>query len=323
MNKLLEHNITSQWFKAAEGAGNFIGIRFGRISEGSSNVEWIYVSHDECDGIGAFAKLLRQQGEKIEQLPENKNPCLAVIAPLWSWFWYARRDKKICYAQREDWEATTIASPDQAGDVDYYLCSEAETEAILARCRAIGVTVNNLLLYQLDLAVRPELKRQGLTTMWTIPVNLRGDIKHRDDEENHVSCVDAAISESDSEQDIQQQVAGRLARAEHRANYLLLKLGHLISHKVKLTYFQKNSTKVYGSIGSFSNLGVWDTGCELESRDSWLFCPPVMTGQLLGAGCVTFRNRLALTLQIHSGIENSEQKAKRCMQRWVEAITFS
>src|SRR5580698_7725509 len=74
------------WFTAAEELGEFIGIRFGRIAPGTSEPEWIFLSHKECDGIGGFAKILRERGVKLGRLPQIRHPAspskLAVLRTL-------------------------------------------------------------------------------------------------------------------------------------------------------------------------------------------------------------------------------------------------
>ena len=153
-----------------------------------------------------------------------------------------------------------------------------------------------------------------------IPVNLRGDIHHADATDNHVSCVDVRIAADDSVQEIQQQIRHSLARGEHRANHLLLGLGRFLSHDRKVGFLTKDRAKPAGSIGAFSNLGAWDAEKRIGTGHSWLFCPPVATGQLLGAGCVTFQNRLGLTIQGHASLSSTPEIATRWMERWLAGI---
>ncbi len=77
------------------------------------------------------------------------------------------------------------------------------------------------------------------------------------------------------------------------------------------------------NLGSFSNLGDWDaeknfanTGC----AGSWLFAPPVLRCQLVGAGCVTFQNRLSLTIQAHPDLTTSPSVPKAWLQNWIKEI---
>ena len=153
-----------------------------------------------------------------------------------------------------------------------------------------------------------------------IPVNLRGDINHEDDTENHVSCVDVRIAPDDSAEAVQKQILRCLERGEHRANHPFLGLGKFLSHAAKVKYLNKDRTKADGNIGAFSNLGVWDSEKKIKTDDSWLFCPPVVAGQLLGAGCVTFQKRLGLTIQRHPYLSSSPEIATCWMMRWVNAI---
>lgn len=312
-----KQNVASLWFRASEAAGDFMGIRYGRITRGSDEPEWLFVSHCECDGIGGFARLLRERGAEIAELPQTKQPFRGVIRPLWN-LCRINRESAAC-ADRTDWKCSAADGSEAPTAVAWHLFSEAETEEIIVKCRAKKLTVNSLLLKHLDQAVRPEINRPHLKIPWMIPVNLRGDINHADDTENHVSCVGVSIAADDPVQKIHQQILRRLALGEHRANHLILGLGGFLSHRTKMRLLTEERSKPAGNIGAFSNLGVWDAGKRIDTDDSWLFCPPVVTSQLLSAGCVTFQNRLALTIQPHPG-HPSPDIANIWMRRWVEGI---
>lgn len=285
-----------------------MGIRYGRVSK-SGQVRWFDVSHCECDGIGGFARLLREQGAEIAKLPETKHPCRSVIRPLWRrWL---DREKGGVRAVRGDWLPSTPSE-----NVAWHLFTKDETREIIHRCRALGVTVNSGLLHCLDRTVRREIRAPRKKTTWLIPVNLRGDIRHADDTRNHVSCVEVAIAADDSAQAIHRQTLRRLERGEHRANHLLLTLGGILSHRAKVGILTKGRAKPAGNIGSFSNLGVWNPGGETGDEDAWVFCPPVVGGQLLGAGCVTFHGRLGLATQGDSATQSATQR----MDHWVDLL---
>lgn len=293
-----------------------MGIRFGRLRQGSQEVEWSYVSHCECDGIGAFARLLREDGATLNTLPYSSAPSRAIIAPLLN-LWRNRQIPDDC-ANRSDWHFDKHAHQGPSKAVAWHLFSEAETTSIVRHCRRLQVSVNSFLLKQLDQAVRPDIRRPDARIPWMVPVNLRGDFHLADDTENHVSCVDVLIAANDSPQDVHQQIHQRLQRGEHRANYLLLGIGKLLSLGLKVKLLSRNRTRPNGNIGAFSNLGVWDSEKKLSTDDSWLFCPPVVDGQLLGAGCLTFQNRLALTLQAHPWQSHKPEIAALWMERWVK-----
>jgi hypothetical protein len=293
-----------------------MGIRYGRVPDGSGEVEWHFVSHCDCDGIGGFARLLRERDVETGKLPETKHPCRGAIGPMWR-LWCDSRRAGEC-AARADWSATDQPAVGVSDAVAWHLFTEDETREIVARCRRMGVTVNSFLLKHLDQAVRPDTRRPELPIPWMIPVNLRGDICHADDTENHVSCVEARISPDDSPEDIQRDILRRLARGEHRANHLLLMVGAVLSHKAKVAFLKKDRAKPAGNIGAFSNLGVWSA--ESGRGEGWVFCPPVVTGQLLGAGCVTYGGRLGLALQGHPALSSTPEMAAGWMGRWLDCI---
>jgi hypothetical protein len=305
--KRFTRDAAADWFRASEDSGDFMGIRYGRVSPETWEVEWHVVSHIACDGIGGFAKLLRERGAELAGLPQTRHPCRGVIAPLWN-FWRDSR-KEIKCAERADW----LGSGDGSGIPDavaWHLFTVEETLEMVARCREAGLTVNSFLLKHLDHAVRPRIRQPHARIRWLVPVNLRGDVRYDDDTANHVSCVETCIAPDDSPEDIQGDILRRLKRGEHRANHILLMAGRFLSHKAKLDLLGKERAKRKGNIGSFSNLGVWEV--DVPQGDSWVFCPPFVTGQLLGAGCVTFNGRLGLAVQGCG--------ADLWMERWVALV---
>ncbi len=295
-----------------------MGIRFGRLRQDATDIEWTHVSHCECDGIGAFARLLRQDGASLASLPQTQSSCRSFLSPLWN-LWRHREDRQH-RANRLDWnfDKQIRSGPSQA--VAWHLFREEETIRIIHHCRERRVTVNSFLLKHLDQAVRPEIRRPATRIPWMVPVNLRGDVRLPDDTENHVSCIDVWIANDDSPEAIHRQIRDRLQRGEHRANYLLLNIGRLLGMPLKVKLLRRNRSRPNGNIGAFSNLGVWDKDKAISNRDSWLFCPPVVDGQLLGAGCVTFQGRMGLTLQAHPWYAGDPQIASRCLRRWVAGM---
>ncbi len=297
--------------------GDYMGIRYGRVPDGTGEVEWHFVSHAECDGIGGFARMLREHGVEPGKLPETRHPGRGVIVPLWN-LWRDRRKFEEC-AERTDW-------PVPAGErgvseaVAWHLFTAGETQEIVARCRESGITMNSFLLKHLDQAVRPDTRRTDAKIRWVIPVNLRSEIRDADDTANQVSCIEVSIAPDDTPESIHRQTLHNLNRGEHRANHLLLVAGGILSHACKVSFLVKDRAKPAGNIGAFSNLGVWSVPESPASRDGWLFCPPVVTGQLLGAGCVTFQGRLGLALQGHPTLSATPEIAHRWMSRWLDLI---
>jgi hypothetical protein len=318
VRKTRTQSCSSLWFQASETLGDFMGISYGRLPKGSEEMEWHFVSHCECDGIGGLARLLRERGAQLRELPQTTHRSTGIIAPLW-WLWRASNRSQQC-ANRLDWERSDSLPTGDRGVVAWHLFTEKKTEQMLARCRREKLTMNSLLLKFLDQAIRPEIQRPELKIPWMIPVNLRGGIQHADDTENHVSCVEVFIAPGESAGEIQKQIHQRLARGEQWGTYQLLELGRFLSQKSRVKLLEKDRQKPAGNIGAFSNLGVWDKAKEIETGDSWIFCPPTVKGQLLAAGCVTFQNRLSLAIQAAPTLSATPDIADGWMQRWLEGL---
>ena len=150
-------NVASRWFLASEATGDFMGIRYGVVLQGSDTVEWHYVSHCDCDGIGGFARLLREHGAEVRELPKTKTPCRGVIGPLWRLWRDSRKDVEL--ANRSDWRQSDSKNTSRSDAVAWHLFTEEQTQDIREKCRRNKVTVNSLLLKHLDQAVRPEIRR--------------------------------------------------------------------------------------------------------------------------------------------------------------------
>jgi hypothetical protein len=76
-------------------------------------------------------------------------------------------------------------------------------------------------------------------------------------------------------------------------------------------------------LGGFSNLGDWDAEKKITAPDclgGWVFTPPVLRCQLLGAGCVTFQNRLSITIQVHPELTTSSAVPEAWVKNWVKEI---
>lgn len=319
-------NTTAQWFKAADLIGECVDIRYARKSPTSNEPEWLTVSHYDCDGIGGFAQLLRESGADITELPKTNFPNKKILSPLLSLLNKYKPNAEI--ALRDDWnlssdkekKTNTTQSLQSPPALAWHIFNESETEQIRNYCRSQKITVNSHLLKCLDQSVRPDTKRPDFAITWMIPVNMRGDVSYEHDTENHVSCVDAIISDGDSPQAIQQQITQRLKRGEHRLNHLTLALTKFIPLKLKSFLLTKARSSSKGNIGAFSNLGVWDSQKTIDTTDSWLFCPPVCNGQLLAAGCVTFQKKLGLAIQTHPDIADSMNHSKKWLEKWQNLI---
>lgn len=311
------------WFNAAEELGEYIGIRFGRIPPGQTEPEWIFLRHIDFDGIGGLAEILRKRDAVLDRLSQMKHP----VAP--SWFSLLKCLPKYLKPRHQlEWDslkgerrASTVSEPPKA--VAWHVFDEATTTEIRRVCRKAGVTVNSFLLKHLTKAIRPFLKDQSSVVPWMIPVNLRGKVSRERDTANFSSYVGMKVKSYETVHDVHQNIYAALESGEHWANWHAYQLGRFANNAVRKYLISTNRAMSQWNLGSFSNLGDWDPEKKISQADcqgSWLFTPPVLRCQLVGAGCVTFQNRLSLAIQIHPELTTNSDVPRTWVENWVKEI---
>jgi hypothetical protein len=178
-------------------------------------------------------------------------------------------------------------------------------------------------LKHLTKAIRPFLEDQSSVVPWMIPVNLRGKLVRDRDTANYSSYVGVKVQSYETPHDIHLNIYAALHRREHWANWYALHTGRFLTRGMRKFLLAKELAMSQWNLGSFSNLGDWDPEKEItqtECLGDWLFSPPVLRCQLIGAGCVTFQNRLSLVIQAHPELTTNPAIAKAWMQNWVKEI---
>jgi hypothetical protein len=313
----------SSWFIAGEQLGEYIGIRFGRVAPGAADPEWIFLRHTDFDGIGGLAELLRRRGAAVDRLPQIKYPLGSSRMQL-----LRAVPRYLSPRQRIEWGPLKrgTASNDNAqppAAVAWHLFDEDATTRVRRVCRRSGVTVNSFLLKHLTKAIRPFLADQSSVVPWMIPVNLRGKVDRGRDTANHTSYVAVKVSSYEMVHDVHRSIYAALARGEHWANWQVYQLGRFITAGMRRYVAASDWAFSQWNLGGFSNLGDWDPERRITQADcmgGWLFCPPVLRCQVVGAGCVTFQNRLSLTVQAHPNLTNDPEVVKAWVQDWVKEV---
>jgi len=311
------------WFEALVELGECIGIRFGQIKDGSGNPEWSFLNHTDYDGIGGFVKLLRDRGGEVKDLPRITHP-----APLNWWAFLRALPSMLGPRKRLKWkplpQGPPPPPPNQPTDaVAWHVFSEQETLKIRQAARNSLVTVNSLLIKYLDRAVRPDLVDPSKAIPWMIPVNLRGKVQQPGDTDNHSSYIGIKIFASEGVRDVHRHVYKSLEKGHHCANWKAFDAGRNTSPALKKKLIVTDRATSQWNLGGFSNLGIWDPEKKINAADcqgAWLFAPPVLATQMLGAGCVTFQGRLSLTLHVHPDLTTSREVVEAWMNRWVSEI---
>jgi hypothetical protein len=313
----------ASWFVAAEELGEYIGIRFGHLQNGSVAPDWIFLRHIDYDGIGGFAELLRRQGALLPRLPQLKHPqspsLLALLKALPS---YAAPRRRIKWAPL-DGERSPGTNDIPPTAVAWHVFDESITTQIRLACRKAGVTINSFLLKHLTKAIRPSIEDQSSDVPWMVPVNLRGKVNRGRDTANHTSYVAVRVRSYETAHDVHQKIYTALASGEHWANWAAYHSGNLLTPGMRRWLITKERCMSQWNLGSFSNLGDWDPERRLTEAGclgDWLFCPPVLRCQPVGAGCVTFQNRLSLTLQVHPELTVNSGVPAEWLRNWIREI---
>lgn len=305
--------------------GEYIGIRFGRVDTESGQVDWIYKPHDKFDGIGGFGAILRDHDVSLEYLPQKIYPPQNHSAALVKALPQLLSPPKVLAWSKE--VRTTAAPHEQTVNapqaVAWHVFSEEQTKDIIRASSTKNVTVNSLLLRHLTAAIRPALNDPESSVPWMVPVNLRGKVVQEGDTGNHSSYVAVAVDSEDSVQKIHREIYEKIRRGEHWANWKAYELTRSLPHRIKKHLIETNRAMIQWNIGSFSNLGVWDPDKKIQDSFCsvpWVFAPPVLRCQLIGAGCITFQGQLGIMLQSHPALTVSEQFAAEWVSSWVEQI---
>ena len=188
-------------------------------------------------------------------------------------------------------------------------------------CRQGGFTINSFLLKHLTKAIRPFLKDESAVMPWMVPVNLRGKVARDKDTANHSSYVSVKVRSYETVADIHRSIYAALASGEHWANWYTYTAGSILNAGMKRYLIA--TEKAMSNLGSFSNLGEWDSEKKITQEDclgDWLFTPPVLRCQMVGAGCVTFQNRLTITIQAHPELTTHPVVAQAWIHNWVKEI---
>ncbi|WP_367874870.1 hypothetical protein [Luteolibacter sp. Populi] len=311
------------WFRALKELGDCIEIRFGQIKPGTSEPEWHFLEHTDYDGIGGLAKLLRERGGEVGDLPMITHP-----APLNWWSFLKVVPAMMGPRRRLQWKPMPEGPPPPPPNqppaaVAWHVFSEEETLKIRQSARNAMVTVNTMLLKYLDRSVRPFLMDPSNAVPWMIPVNLRGKVEQPADTENHSTYIGIRIFASEGMQEVHRQIYENLESGQHCGHWMAFTASKFSSPALKKKLILADRATTQWNLGGFSNLGVWDPDKRIDAADcqgDWLFAPPVLESQMIGAGCVTFQGRLSLTLHVHPNLTTAREVPEEFMNRWVREV---
>ncbi len=323
MSKARIDDVMKLWFLSAEELGEYIGMRFARVTPGATEPEWMFPRHADYDGIGWFADNLRRRGGALDCLPTIRHPAepskLSFLRIL-PHYLKPRRPLKWKTLGRGP-TTSKCSSPPPA--VAWHLFDEESTIQIRRVCRNMQVTMNSFLLKHLTKAIRLFLEDQSAAVPWMIPINVRGKIKMARETANATSYVRIEVQSYETMHDIHRNIYAALCRGEHWANWQCYQMGRFTTAGLRKFIISKGLGTPQWNIGAFSNMGDWDPNKKFTNPDclgGWLVAPPVLRFQQVGVGCLTFQNRLSLTIQTHPDLTTDPNVPKTWIQDWIKEI---
>lgn len=310
-----------KWYALQEERGEFARIRFGLLEEGREPV-WFAVPHQEADGIGAFAGLLRTLGYgAFDALPQ------------------------IRHADRSTGQRRRIARPavqvavwrdidvDWTGGLPEAACPRAvcwsslsadQTQHLQQVARDSGASLNSLALWALNHAVAPWLADGMGAPLWSMPVNLRGAVAAASDIANQFAIIDIELDHEKTAvpQQVHAVVGQLLAQGAHWQAWDAWSIGERVGEEGMRMLYEKSLRSGRTKTGIYSNLGTWDDGNTAPAAD-WVFLAPVTKEVPFAACLLTWRGRLTAAVQAHPALSTDPQQARVWLQAWLDALCAS
>ncbi len=316
MNARAKTDWVGEVFAALRDCGEDVSIIYGRKpSPAQAEPRWFELPHDRFDGIGGFAALLREQGFRVEALPELRDDRFRVLRALRGLIAVLPTlgIRPRTWRKFDGSRTATLLEPGER--LAWRVLSAEQTQRVVAAARRAGVTVNTYLLFHLDAEVGRALAAPASPRRWMIPVNLRGAVTRQSEPIPHMSFFTVDVGEGVSPTGLQAELTRLKQRAYHWGSWLALNSGRLIGRAGMRRDMRNREKKNHGWTGIFSNLGVWD----VPGSDPWIFCPAISRVHPIGAGCITMNGRLALAMQLHDALGTNLRTSNALLDAWQNA----
>lgn len=314
-------DLLGEWFSALEKNGECTSFRLGRCLPSSSEPEWFVLPHARYDGIGGLAHVLRSYFRTEIELPRTQEaPPSTLRSLIAAVYWLFR--KRPAPMQ---WKTRGLEAPSESYSAPsafaWHLFSVARTEALRASARARASSLNAWLLWGLTRAIAPWLASARGSIEWIVPVNLRGAVALPRDTANSASTLDVCFPITATPEQIHAELQKELRRGAHWGAWRLVSWLRYLGPKA-LQAIVRHELQVRKH-GSFSNLGRLEPRqgtAPFDDGEWWMAFNPVFRSRPIGAACLTWRGRLALTLQMHPALSRDPRDARELLGRWSTAL---
>jgi hypothetical protein len=303
------------WFSELEAQGEETTFRLGQVRGREPEPDWTTLPHHTFDGLGGLHHVLLQRGGWGLELPTLPRP---YPGRLERWL-AALRVLTAPQPRLASFEREVTGAGNRPVSV-WALFTRAETSELRRLSREAGTSLNAVFLAALTAAIRPLLR--GELINWVVPVNMRGVEPDLAPTENQAATLDVSFPLRATARDIDEKIAAQRRRNLHWGVWQLLEwLGAAGPAVIRFVARRELRVKKHGSFSNMGNLRPADASADHSQQvEWWMALNPVQRTRPLGAACLTYAGRLALTLQVHPVLGLDRSSAQQIMDAWVDGL---
>jgi hypothetical protein len=156
---------------------------------------------------------------------------------------------------------------------------------------------------------------------WVVPVNMRGVDERRPPTANQASTLELCFPVTSGPKEIDalfQRERGRLA---HWGVWQLLSLLRCLgSAVIRRAARHEAGIEKHGSFSNLGSLRAQPSSAAESSPEWWLAFNTVQRSRPVGAACLTWNGRLAITLQLHPVLSRDPATAHAWLLAWLARL---
>lgn len=318
-------DIFAEWFAALEEVGESFVVQLGRCTATMTEPEWFFLPHQQFDGLGGLAHVLRTEKHVDVDLPKTaeKRPSWPrlVLALLRSAFRVRTRSARFRRPIDESWKGPADGQPMRPTAIAWTLFTRKETAELRQAARKRGVSLNVWLFWALKEALRPELVPGPGAMEWVFPISMRGAVPCEKDTDNQAFSIELGFKQDATPEKIENAIRLEMRRGTQWLGPWLIGMMRLLSPSALKRSVQQASR--FYKMGSYTNLGARAPAQEERSgaapageEEWWMVFGSILKTQPVGMACITWRGCMSVTLRIHPALSQDRRLAEGWLADW-------
>lgn len=305
---MTDKDYLGMWYRARARYGVDDSIHFAVIEPDSGARFDFPVRHREHDGIGGLFHLLRAWKVPEPPMPRSRQQG---APPVWRWLRRAAAETAPAPCWRD------LSGAGDGGVQSVWLDAE-RTAALQHRARRAGVSLNTLLLLELNRAVAATLLRTPVAGRWLYPVNMRGAVTRARDDMNLSSGFYLTVTPEDTPDRLDQRVRKALADNRHWLYWYAAQVGRLVGQR-GVDWLCGRFLRGAPHLGSFTSLGEWRLDLAragFSPRALVTLCGPGSPNHPVSNGAMIVNGCLTLSLKLDPVLGADAAVTRTCLAHW-------